>query len=127
MKAIMKSLKFLCVFVVLLTTIQFMHPLIVNAEAAPPVSNVTITRAEYNANGQLSVFVRVVGYGEVYASIDGRKVNSQIVQLQGNPVHAFVYRCDCGSIGSGNHTFVVRVRSLNRPWNTLTQNAIIEV
>lgn len=42
MKTVKKSLKFLCVFAVLLATIQFMQPLIVKAEAAPPVSSVTI-------------------------------------------------------------------------------------
>ncbi|MEE3493636.1 MAG: hypothetical protein VZR06_00655 [Butyrivibrio sp.] len=120
MKTVKKSLKFLCVFAVLLATIQFMQPLIVKAEAAPPVSSVTIEGRSV-VNQHTLITVRVVGYGSVYASIDGRSIPTHNTQLIGNPVHTFIYTFDCGILNNGSHQFIFRTTSHNRPWNTVTR------
>lgn len=123
MKTVKKSLKFLCVFVVLFTTIQFMQPLIVHAEAAPPVTSVNITDVSITANGHAIITVRVVGYGSISATIDGKKLSAIATRKIGNPVHTFVYQFDCGNVSDGSsHYFIFKATSLNRPRNTLMQN-----
>ena len=126
MRYAMKNLfKVLCVFTIIVTLTLFLNPLDIKAAPANPVSSVSIERLEFSG-GHAVFTVRVVGYGSTYATIDGKSVQVRTTRLIGNPVTTFIYTVDCGVVGTGTHRFIFRATSLNRPWNTVTQNWIFD-
>jgi len=113
MKRTFRALSVVLILLVVFSATAFAAP-------APPVSQVQITGASINSDGNVYVTVRVTGYGQPFATWDGGQITDYDIQTIGKPtVTGFYYIYNCGKAVKGSHTFKFSIRSFNSPWNTL--------
>lgn len=121
--------KIIALMMVLILSVQMLK-LTAYAAPAPAVSSLRISRCYVDRSDSfVYVEVEVTGYGRnEIATYDN--YNCQLVSFRtdGRPIvsrHYYLYKCRLAQVGM--HTFVFRITSSNRPWNTMSGSWTIRV